>query len=171
MKQKEEVVEKLNEVILQFEETTKIVNYAIVFNNRIVLSPNSTHFKKQYAVDILKNINVEDLEKKFQKGDLTSLDIEFENEKIYYVKCTPQVRIIASPKKGPAKDVKRKLLSFASDIRGVLNPISDSEPSDETEEKINQSLVSLDDLIKNFKIPDFKSFKRLVKFAIPFNKK
>jgi len=171
MKQKEEVVEKLNEAILQFEESTKIVNYAIIFNNRIVLSPNSTYFKKQNAVDILQNIKFEDLEKNLQKGDLTSLDIEFEKEKIYFIKCTPQVHLLASSKKDPAKDVKRKLLSFASNIRGVLSPISNSETSDETVEKINQSLVTLDDLIKDFKIPEFKSFKRLVKFAIPFEKK
>ena len=85
MSKKEEIIELLNELIFNFEDSTGIVNYAIIFSNRVVLSPNATHLTKKGVEKFLKNLNVDKLEESFQKGDLNLFQLQFENDTILYL--------------------------------------------------------------------------------------
>ena len=171
MNSKEQIIEKLNDVIFKFEDSSKIVDYAIVFNERVVLAPNTTYLTKQKVLDILNNLNIENSEKNFQKGVVNLMSFEFEEDMLYYVRSTPQIRIIASTKNLTVKDARKNLLDFAMRMKTIIKPLSEPTVKDETEEKINQALARLDALVKEFKIPKFEGYKKLVKFAIPFKKK
>ena len=170
MNPKELIVEKLNEVIYNFEESSKIVNYAIIFDSRIVLSPNTTDFTKENVAEIRKKLEIEKYEKNFQKGTVNSLLVEFEKGTIFYLMSAPKVRIIAAPKNIPIDKAREKLLKFAEDIKKVIETLS-KPASDETNKEISQSLALLETIIDEFQIPKFDEFKRLVKFAVPFKKK
>jgi hypothetical protein len=52
MPKKELIVNKLNELIIKFEHSSDIVNYAIIFRNRVVMGPNATSFTKKHVSDI-----------------------------------------------------------------------------------------------------------------------
>lgn len=171
MAKEEQIAEKLNDLILDFETASGIVNYAIVFKNRIVMAPNVIDLMIEFVEAVLKTIDVEKLEKLFNKSDLKIAELEFEGNRLYIVKCTPEIRIIAVPQKGTIEHTRNKLLFFAEKIKEVFTPSDKLTSLDESDQRINQALANLDAIINELEVPSFDSFKKLVKFAIPFQKK
>ncbi len=170
MSRKERVIEKLNELILDFEISSNIMNYAIIFDKRIVMAPNTTQLTKQLVEDILNKLDIEKFERLFEKGNLNLVQLNFEKEIIYYLRCTPKVRIIATPQKKISIQAEENLLNFATHVKKVIELLS--QPTrNEIEKEIDQSLATLDNLIETFKIPQFESFKKLVKVATNLSEK
>jgi len=168
MAEKEKIVEELNRLILQFEESANIENYAIIFKNRVVMAPNARSFTKDQVLDILNGLNIDKLEKKFQKGDLQLMQLEFKEHCIYYLQSTSQVRIIAMVEDVLNEKSRKALRNFALKIKEVLTSMSETPQDEQSTEQINQSLANLDALIADFKIPNFEGFNKLVKYALSF---
>ncbi|NVM30056.1 MAG: hypothetical protein HWN65_14530 [Candidatus Helarchaeota archaeon] len=164
MSQKEEIVEKLNDIIIEFESASNIVNYAIIFDKRIVLSPNVADLTKTDVEDILNKLDVEKKEQGFKKGVVNLIHLEFEDARVYYVRCTPKVRIVATPKKAAMNQTNKMLLTFSEHIKTVLENLS-KPTTNEGDKEINQTLETLDSIVREFKIPQFEGFKKLVKVS------
>ncbi len=169
MEKKAKLVSKLNDIILNFEETSNILNYAILIKDKIILSPSATYLTENIVLDILEKLNLEKLEEQFQKGTIRLLHIEFENDIIYYLKGTAIVRVIVTLQKDQTKSIREKLLKFVDEIDSIAEELS-KIPQSEEEEKIKQAFAELESIIDGFEIPKFESFKRLVKFAVQFKK-
>ena len=173
MNQKENVIDALKDIILNFESSTKMVNYAIIFDKRIVLSDNVTDLTLETVENYIEILNIKKVEENFQKGAVEIILFEFEEDSLYYVRCTPKVRIIAVVRKDFRGDIKKKLKNFAEQIKFAVEPLS-KPPEDGTNEekaKIDEMFTTIETIVEEFKVPEFETFKNLVKFAIPFKKK
>ncbi len=167
MEQNIELAAKLNDTILRFEDSSHMRNFAILIGEQIILSP-TTKLTTQKVMDILKKINVEKMEEIFQKGVVSLVHLEFEEEIIYYLRITSKIRLFASPAQSIAEQAREKLMRFAQEISDLVEPFA-KVPSEE-EERIQQSLATLNVIIAELKIPNFESYKKLAKFAGPFKK-
>ncbi|TFG05324.1 MAG: hypothetical protein EU536_02380 [Promethearchaeota archaeon] len=168
MAEKEKMVEQLNRLILEFEESSNIENYAIIFTNRVVMAPNARNLTKEQVLDILTNLDIETLQKKFQKGDLHLMQLEFKGDSIFYVQSTSQVRIIALVEDRDCEEARKLLHNFALNIKEVLGSIAKSPQEDQSLIDVNRGLANLDELIAAFKVPNFEGFNKLVKYALSF---
>lgn len=198
MTQKEKIIDKLKDTILNFESSTEIVNYAIIFEKRIALSNSATDLTQESVANYIELLNVKKLEEKSQKGLLETVLLEFEEESLYYIRCTPKIRIVAVVRKDYPGDAEKKLREFAEQIKNAFEPSSKrpeeartkqlepelikltleplpKSPSEEgpkeEEPKIEEMFATIDTMVDEFQVPEFETFKKLVKFAIPFKKK
>jgi len=169
MEQKKVIIEALKDLVIEFEESSKIENYAIIFDERIVLGPNAISLTKGNVEEILKILNFDKYEEKIQKGVLNLVLFEFEEELIFYLRCMPKVRIISNIKKERAENARILLVDFAEKVRKTVEPLYKS--SEVKEDAIDQMLNSLEKMVDEFEIPKFEEFKKLVKYTIPVKKK
>ncbi|MFX1294362.1 MAG: hypothetical protein ACFFD2_05850 [Promethearchaeota archaeon] len=169
MDHKEELVNNLNNTILNFEESSQIVNYAILIEDEMILSPSATNFNKEHVFNIVKKLNIEQIEEIFQKGVVNLIHFEFKNEVIYYIRSTPKIKIIATLQKDIAKGAREKMINFGKQISSIVEMLS--KLANKKNMKLQKAFDELYKIMNEFKIPKFEKFKRLVKFAIPFKKK
>jgi hypothetical protein len=168
MTQKERVINAISDIIQNFEFNTKIVNYGIIFDKRIVLSNNATQLTTESINNYLKTLDFK-LEENFQKGAVELMLLKFETESLYYIRCSPKVRIIALIGKENPGDAIKPLKKFADQIKNAVEPLS--KPPEEEGLKISEMFAAIDKTVNDFKVPEFETFKKLVKFALPFKKK
>jgi hypothetical protein len=171
MEQKKVIIEALKDIVIDFEESSKIENYAIAFDERIVLGPNATSLTKETAAKILNKVDLEKYEVTFQRGVINLISFEFENEVLYYLRCTPKVRIISLPQKEIATNARIMLVDFAEKVRETVEPLYQDTNKEDNKDIIVQMLTSLEKMVEEFEIPKFEEYKKLVKFAVPFKKK
>ena len=174
MNPKENILDEVKDIISTFESSTKIGNYAIIFDKRIVLSDNATDLTLETVTDYLERLNIEKLEEDFQKGAVEVMLLEFETQTLYCIRCTPKVRIIALVGKDFSGDIKKKLKLFAGQIKTAVERLSktpEEEGSNEEKAKIDELFADIETMVNEFNVPEFETFKKLVKFAIPFKKK
>ncbi|MDD1778050.1 MAG: hypothetical protein LUQ65_07755 [Candidatus Helarchaeota archaeon] len=169
MTQKERVINEISDIIQNFEFNTKIVNYGIIFDKRIVLSNNATELTPDDITNYLKTLDLDKVEGNFQKGRVELLLLKFETESLYYIRCSSKVRIIALIGKENPGEAMKQLKKFADQIKNAVEPLS--KPPEEEGVKINEMFATIDTMVNEFKIPEFETFKKLVKFALPFKKK
>lgn len=168
MTQKERVINEISDIIQNFEFNTKIVNYGIIFDKRIVLSNNATQITAEGITNYLKTLDLGKLEENFQKGTLELMLLKFETDSLYYIRCSPKVRIIALVGKENPGEALKQLRKFADQIKNAVEPLS--KPPEEESLKINEMFSAIDKMVNEFKVPEFETFKKLVKFALPFKK-
>ncbi len=169
MTQKESVINEISEIISNFESTTKIVNYGIIFDKRIVLSNNATQLTTENITNYLKTLDLGKLEENFQKGAVELILLKFETESLYYIRCSSKVRIVALTGEGLPGEAMNQLIRFAEQIKLAVEPLS--KPPEEECPKIDEMFATIDNMVNEFKVPEFETFKKLVKFALPFKKK
>jgi len=169
MTQKESVINEISEIIANFESTTKIVNYGIIFDKRIVLSNNATQLTTENITNYLKTLDLGKLEENFQKGAVELMLLKFGRESLYYIRCSSKVRIVALIGKGLPGEAMKQLVHFAEQIKLAVEPLS--KPPEEECPKIVEMFATIDNMVNEFKVPEFETFKKLVKFALPFKKK
>lgn len=168
MTQKEHIISEIGDIIQNFEFETKIVNYGIIFDKRIVLSNNSTQLTSENISKYLKLLDPRKLEESFQKGSIELMHLKFEKESLYYIWCSSKVRIIALVSKEFPGDAIKQLKKFADHIKNAIEPLT--KPTEEEGLKINAMFATIDNMVNEFKVPEFETFKKLVKFALPFKK-
>jgi hypothetical protein len=169
MTQKERLISEISDIIQNFEFETKIVNYGIIFDKRIVLSNNATELTTENIINYLKILDPGKLEENFQKSALELMLLKFETESLYYIRCSSKVRIIALIGKEFPGEARKQLKKFADQIKNAVEPLS--KPPEEEGLKIDAMFATIDNMVNEFKVPEFETFKKLVKFALPFKKK
>jgi len=160
MTEKEELVKQLNEIILEFQDSTGIVDYTIILDDRVILSPITTKLDDQSVLDIKKKMDIDD---RFKKRSIKMVLLEFEEEIYYFLKGDLNVQVLAISGKENMPKMKESLCKFINDIEEIVDSLK--EIPDEHQERIQQSFTTIEDLINKFQIPKFESYKKLVKFA------
>ena len=169
MDQRENLVKELNDLILKFDDAVDIRNYAILIEDQIILAPTATHLSNKKVLDILSKLNIDKLEKTFQKGVIHLVCFEFEDEIIYYLKGSHKVQVVVIPPKDKIMGLRDKLYEFIENLCDVVKSIS--ELPDEEAENIQKIFTEIETIIEEFQVPKFETYKKLVKFAVPFKKK
>ncbi|MHA1264266.1 MAG: hypothetical protein ACTSRS_03445 [Candidatus Helarchaeota archaeon] len=171
MNPKEQIVEKLHQIIVKFEETAEITDYAILFDKRVVLAPNTRFLTKEKVEEVLNSIDMESLENTFNRGKLRIVQVDLEKETIIYIRINQSTHLISLIREIPMNIARERLIQFADEIETTLRIANKTTTPDELDVKIEETLTTLESLAAEFKVPHFETFKKLVKFSMPFKKK
>ena len=163
MKQKEELVKILNDIILDFQETTGIIDYAVLADNQVILSPVATKLTDKSVLEAIDNLALGKIEERFKKGAPKLLMLEFDDENIYYMRGSPRVQVLIWPSSENVVGLREELVKFMEVLVAVVDTLV--EMPDEHLEGIQQAFATLEVIMNEFEVPKFEGFKKLVKYA------
>jgi hypothetical protein len=163
MKQKEELVQILNDIILDFQESTGIVDYAVLADDQVILSPAAKKLTEKRVAETIDKLALEKIEERFKKGSPKLLVLEFDDENIYYMRGSLRVQVLVWPPSENLGGLREELMKFIEVLVAVVDTLV--EMPDEHLEKIQQAFATIEVIVNEFEVPKFEGFKKLVKYA------